>query len=129
MPFGLTNALTVFMDLMNRVFKPYIDQFVIFFIDNILIDSKSTEEHGQHLRIALPTLKDNQLVAKFSKCEFCLEKVKFLGYVVPREGISVDSTKVDVVLDWSRPSNALEIRSFLGLAGYYCRFVEEFSKL
>ena len=127
MPFDLTNAPAVFMDLMNKVFRPYIDQFVIIFIDDILIYSKSTEEYGQHLRIALQTLRDNKLVTKFSKCEFFLEEVRFLGHIVLREGISVDSAKVDVVLDWCRPNNASEIRSFLGLAEYYRRFIEDYS--
>jgi len=119
MSFGLTNAPAVFMDLMNRVFRPYLDQFVIVFIDDILIYSKTVEEHEQHMKIALQTLRDNQLVAKFSKCEFWLKEVKFLGHVVSREGISVDSGKTDAVMSWNRPSNASEIRSFLELAGYY----------
>ena len=99
MPFGLTNAPAVFMDLMNRVFRPYLDQFIIVFIDDILIYSKSKEEHKEHLRIALETLKNHKLYAKFSKCEFWLDEVKFLGHVVSKEGISVDSAKIDAVSD------------------------------
>ena len=127
MPFGLTNAPAVFMVLMNRVFRPYLDQFIIVFIDDILIYSKTKEEHEEHVRIALQTLKDNHLYAKFSKCEFWLEEVKFLGHVVSKKGIAVDTSKVDAVLDWKRLTTATEVRSFLGLAGYYRRFVEGFS--
>ena len=129
MPFGLTNAPAVFMDLMNRVFRPYLDQFIIVFIDDILIYSKTKEEHEEHVRIALQTLRDNHLYAKFSKCEFWLEEVKFLGHVVSQKGIAVDTSKVDAVLNWKRPNTATEVRSFLGLAGYYRRFVEGFSKI
>ena len=129
MSFGLTNAPAAFMDLMNRVFKEYLDKFVIVFIDDILIYSKSRKEHEQHLRLVLETLRRNQLFAKFSKCAFWLEKVHFLGHVVLKEGISVDPAKVEAVSTWSAPKNITEIRSFLGLAGYYRRFVEGFSKI
>jgi len=117
------------MDLMNRVFKPYLDQFVIVFIDNILIYLKGLEEHEQHLRIILQTLRDHKLYAKFSKCEFWLDRVILLGHVVLGEGISVDSTKVEIVVNWRRPTTPTEIRSFLGLAKYYRRFIEGFSRL
>ena len=126
MSFGLTNAPVVFMDLMNRAFRPYLDQFVIVFIDNILVYSKTEREHKEHLQIALRTLQDNRLYAKFRKCEFWLQEVKFLGHVVSKDGISVDSSKIDAVLNLKRPTNATEVRSFLGLAGYYRRFVEGF---
>ena len=129
MPFGLTNAPTAFMDLMNHVFQPYLDQFVIVFIDDILVYSKSQEEHEQHLRIVLQTLQEKQLYAKFSKCEFWLEKVVFLGHVVPSEEIFVDPNKVKAVFNWSCPTNVAKIRSFLGLAGYCRRFVEGFSQI
>ena len=129
MPFGLTNAPAAFMDLMNRVFKEYLDKFVIVFIDDILIYSRSQEEHMQHLRMVMETLRQRQLYAKFTKCEFWLEKVHFLGHVVSKEGISVDPAKVEAVSSWPRPKNVTEIRSFLGLAGYYRRFVEGFSKI
>ena len=109
MPFGLTNAPTVFIDLMNRVFRPYLDQFIIIFIDDILIYSKTEEEHEKHMQLALQTLRDNRLYAKFSKCEFWLKEIKFLGHVVSQDGISVDSSKIDAILDWKRPSNASEI--------------------
>ena len=119
----------MFMDLMNRIFRPYLDQFIIVFIDDILIYSKSPKEHEQHLQIALQTLNDNHLYAKFSKCEFWLQEVKFLGHVVSPQGISVDSLKTDAVANWNRPTNPTEVRSFLGLAGYYRKFVEGFSKI
>ena len=129
MSFGLTNAPAAFMDLMNRVFKPFLDRFVIVFIDDILIYSKSKEEHEQHLRLVLQTLREKQLYAKFSKCEFWLESVAFLGHIVSKNGISVDPSKVEAVQNWPRPTSVKEIRSFLGLAGYYRRFVKDFSKL
>ena len=117
------------MDLMNRVFKPYLDSFVVVFIDDILIYSSSREEHEQHLRSVLHTLKNNQLYAKFSKCEFWLDSVAFLGHVVSAEGIKVDPKKIEVIQNWPRPTSVIEIRSFLGLAGYYHRFVEGFSSI
>ena len=129
MPFGLTNAPATFMDLMNRVFRPYLDQFVIVFIDDILVYSKTWEEHAQHLRIVLQTLREHQLYAKKEKCDFWLTEVKFLGHVISGQGISVDPSKVETVLQWERPKNVAEIRSFLGLAGYYRRFVKDFSSI
>ncbi|KAA3453025.1 pol protein [Gossypium australe] len=127
MPFGLTNAPAAFMDLMNRVFQQYLDQFVVVFIDDILVYSKTEEEHDRHLRIVLQVLREEQLYAKFSKCEFWLREVTFLGHVVSAEGIRVDPRKVEAVLEWKPPRTVAEIRSFLGLAGYYRRFVEGFS--
>ena len=127
MPFGLTNAPAAFMDLMNRVFIPYLDRFVVVFIDDILVYSKSMEEHDHHLRTVFQTLKENQLYAKFSKCEFWLEEVSFLGHVISAEGIKVDPKKIEAVMDWKPPRNPTEVRSFLGFAGYYRRFVKGFS--
>ncbi|OMO58913.1 reverse transcriptase [Corchorus capsularis] len=129
MPFGLTNAPAAFMDLMNRVFKDYLDKFVVVFIDDILVYSKSMEEHGEHLRLVLQILREKKLYAKFKKCEFWLDSVAFLGHVVSKDGISVDPEKVKAIVEWSRPTNATEVRSFLGLAGYYRRFVEGFSSI
>ncbi|GJU19453.1 putative reverse transcriptase domain-containing protein [Tanacetum coccineum] len=129
MPFGLTNAPAIFMDLMNRVCKPYLDKFVIVFIDDILIYSKSEEEHEVHLKTILDLLKKEKLYAKFSKCEFWLQEVQFLGHVVNRDGIHVDPSKVESVKNWKTPESPTEIRSFLGLAGYYQRFIENFSKI
>ncbi|GJV61473.1 putative reverse transcriptase domain-containing protein [Tanacetum coccineum] len=127
MPFGLTNAPAVFMDLMNRVCKPYLDKFVIVFIDDILIYSKNKEEHEQHLKIILELLKNEQLYAKFSKCDFWLESVQFLGHVINNKGVHVDPTKVEAIRNWSAPTTPKEVRQFLGLAGYYRRFIEGFS--
>ena len=129
MPFGLTNAPAAFMDLMNRVFKEYLDKFVIVFIDDILIYSRSKEDHVEHLRTVLKILKQKKLYAKFKKCEFWLDKIAFLGHIVSSEGISVDPSKVEAVENWPRPKSVSEVRSFLGLAGYYRRFVEGFSKI
>ncbi|KAL0544214.1 hypothetical protein IC582_019327 [Cucumis melo] len=126
MPFGLTNAPTAFMDLMNRIFHQYLDQFVIVFIDDILVYSVDRESHEEHLRIVLQTLRDKQLYAKFSKCEFWLEQVVFLGHVVSAKGVSVDPQKVEAVVNWERPNSVTEVRSFLGLAGYYRRFNAKF---
>ncbi|KAL0556433.1 hypothetical protein IC582_004947 [Cucumis melo] len=129
MSFGLTNAPAVFMDLMNRVFREFLDTFVIVFIDDILIYSKTGAEHEEHLRMVLQTLRDNKLYAKFSKCEFWLKQVSFLGHVVSKAGVSVDPAKIEAVTGWTRPSTVSEVRSFLGLAGYYRRFVEDFSRI
>ncbi|GJX20666.1 reverse transcriptase domain-containing protein [Tanacetum coccineum] len=129
MPFGLTNAPAIFMDLMNRVCKPYLDKFVIVFIDDILIYSKSEEEHEVHLKTILDLLQKEKLYAKFSKCEFWLQEVQFLGHVVNHDGIHVDPSKVESVKNWKTPESSTEIRSFLGLAGYYRRFIENFSKI
>ncbi|KAL0560261.1 hypothetical protein IC582_000661 [Cucumis melo] len=129
MSFGLTNAPAVFMDLMNRVFREFLDTFVIVFIDDILIYSKTEAEHEEHLRMVLQTLRDNKLYAKFSKCEFWLKQVSFLGHVVSKAGVSVDPAKIEAVTGWTRPSTVSEVRSFLGLAGYYRRFMENFSRI
>ena len=129
MPFGLTNAPAAFMDLMNRVFQPYLDQFVVVFVDDILIYSQSEVEHEDHLRIILQLLRDHQLHAKFSKCEFWLTEVGFLGHMVSASGVSVDPRKVEAVMSWERPKSVFEIHSFFGLAGYYRRFIEDFSWL
>ena len=127
MPFGLMNAPAAFMNLMHKVFQSYLDRFVVVFVDDILIYSKLKEEHEDHLRIVLQALRDHQLYAKFSKCEFWLTKVRFLGHVVSALGLSMDSGKVEAVIGWDRPKSVFEIRSFLGLVGYYRRFIEDFS--
>ena len=127
MPFGLTNALAGFMDLMNRVFQPYLDQFCVVFIDDILVYSRDEQEHEQHLKIVLQTLREKKLYAKLSKCDFWLKEVSFLGHFMSAEGIRVDPAKMEVVVNWKLPRSVTEVRSFLGLAGYYRRFVKGFS--
>nr|GEW70199.1 putative reverse transcriptase domain-containing protein [Tanacetum cinerariifolium] len=129
MPFGLTNAPAVFMDLMNRVCKPYLDKFMIVFIDDILIYSKDKKEHKEHLKAILELLKKEELYAKFSKCEFWIPKVQLLDHVIDRQGIYVDPAKIESVKDWASPKSPTEIRKFLGLAGYYRRFIERFSRI
>ena len=129
MPFGLTNAPAAFMDLMHRIFQPYLDQFVVVFVDDILIYSQSEWEHEYHLRIILQLLRDHQLYARFSKCEFWLTEVRFMGHVVSTSGVSVDPEKVEAVMSWERPKSVFEIHSFLGLAGYYRIFIEDFSRI
>ncbi|XP_058070918.1 uncharacterized protein LOC131219952 [Magnolia sinica] len=119
MPFGLTNAPAVFMDRMNRVFRPFLYRFIIIFIDDILVYARSCKEHEEYLRAVLETLKKNQLYAKYGKCDFWMEEVKFLGHVVSKEGISVDLANVTAVQDWKQPNSVTKVKSFLGLAGYY----------
>ncbi|GJW54674.1 putative reverse transcriptase domain-containing protein [Tanacetum coccineum] len=129
MPFGLTNASAVFMDLINRVCKPYLDKFVIVFNDDILIYSCNKEEHANHLRIILELLKKEKLYAKFSKCDFWIHIVQFLGHLNDNQGLHVGPAKIEVVQNWTSPSTPIEIRQFLGLTGYYRRFIKDFSKI
>ena len=127
MPFRLTSVLAIFIDLMNRLCHPYLDHFVIVFIDDILVYSRNAEKHDFHLRIVLKTMKDCPFSVKFSKCKFWFNKVVFLGHVVSKNGIFVDPRKVKTIANWEQPRNITEIRSFFGLAGYYKRFLEHFS--
>ncbi|WMV37606.1 hypothetical protein MTR67_030991 [Solanum verrucosum] len=119
MSFGLTNAPAAFMSLMNGVFKPFLDSFVIVFIDDILVYSKSGKEHADHLRSVLAVLGKQKLYSKFSKFEFWLKWVAFLGHVVSNEGVMVDPQMIEAVKNWVRPSSVREVRSFVGLASYY----------
>jgi hypothetical protein len=129
MSFRLTNAPAYFMYLMNKVFMEYLDKFVVVFIDNILIFSKNEEEHNKHLCLVMQKLRENQLYAKLNKCEFWSKEVSFHGHIISKGGISVDPSKVKDVLSCNTPQNVSGIRSFLGLAGYYRRFIEGFSKI
>jgi hypothetical protein len=117
-PFG-TNAPAIFIDLMHLIFRSYIDQFAVIFIDDILVYSKGAQEHAEHLWMVLEKLREAKLYAKFNKCEFLLDKVAFLGHVISQEGITVDPTKVEAIANWKCLESPTEIRSFLGLAGYY----------
>ncbi|GJY47832.1 putative reverse transcriptase domain-containing protein [Tanacetum coccineum] len=127
MPFGLTNATAVFMDLLNRVCKSYLDKFVIVFIDDILMYSKNKEDHEEHLKILLGLLKKEKLYAKFLKCYFWLDSVQFLGHVIDSKGVHIDPSKIEAIKNWALPTTPIEVRQFLGLAGYYRRFIEGFS--
>jgi hypothetical protein len=129
MPFSLTNVSAFFMDLMNRVCKPYLDKVVVVFIGDILIYSRSKKEHEEHLRIAIKFLNKKKVYAKFSKCEFWLREVQFLGHMIDQGGLHVDPSKVDAIKKWDARKFATEIRQFLGLVGYYRRFIENFSKI
>jgi hypothetical protein len=129
MSFGLTNAPAYFMYLMNSVFMPELDKFVVVFIDDILVYSRNEEEHTMHLHIVLQRLRDHHLYAKLSKCDFWLREIKFLGHTISQDGISVDPEKVQEVMDWKPLTTVQQIRSFLGLAGYYRRFIPDFSRI
>nr|GFC33101.1 putative reverse transcriptase domain-containing protein [Tanacetum cinerariifolium] len=129
MPLGLTNAPTIFIDLMNRVYKPYLDKFMIVFIDDILMYSKDEKEHEEHLKAILELLKKEELYAKFSKCEFWIPKVQFLSHVINNQGIHVDPAKIESIKNWTSPKLPTKTRQFLGLARYYQRFIEGFSKV
>ena len=124
MLFILINAPAAFIDIMNRAFRPYLNRFVMVFIDDILIYCRTMEEHPEYLTVALQTVNEHQLYAKREKYDFLMIDVKFLGHMVSQRGISVDSSKVDAIINWERPKNVLEISNFIGLAGYYKQFVE-----
>jgi hypothetical protein len=126
--FGLTNAPAYFMNIMNKVFMDELDKCVVIFIGDILVFSKTTEEQEEHLRTVLGKLRQHQLYAKFSKCEFWMEEVAFLGHMLSGNGVVVDPSKIEAVSKWQSPKSVTEIRSFLGLAGYYRRIIENFSK-
>jgi hypothetical protein len=129
MSFGLTNAPAYFMNLTNKVFMKFLDKFMVVFIDDILVYSKTEEEHAEHLRLVLGTLREHKLYSKFSKCEFWLKEVGFLGHVLSAGGVSVDPSKITSIMERKSPTNPTEVRAFLGLVGYYRKFVEGFSSI
>jgi hypothetical protein len=129
MSIGLTNAPAYFMYLMNSVFMDYLDKFVVVFIDDILIYSQNEQEHEVHLRKVLQSLRYCQQYAKLSKCEFGISEVLFLGHIINQEGLVVDPKKVTTILDWKAPKDVRGIKSFIGMAGYYRRFIKGFSKI
>ena len=129
MLFGVTNAPALFMDYMNKIFRPFLDKFVVVFIDDILIYSRTQEGHAEHLKTILSILREKQLYAKRSKCEFWMTSIQFLGHMILAQDISVDPSKVEIVLKWEHPKLVTKIRSFVGLASYYRRFIEGFSKI
>jgi hypothetical protein len=129
MSFGLTNATAYFMYLMNSVFMDYLDKFVVVFIDDILVYSQNEQEDEEHLRKVLQRLRDCQLYAKLSKCEFWINEVLFLGHIINRDGLAMDPKKVATILDWKAPKYVRGIKSFIGMADYYWRFIEGFSKI
>ena len=127
-PFVLTNAPATFMCLMNNVFSKYLDKFVLFFLDVILVYSKNEEEHEEHLRLTLQLLREHQLYAKLSKCDFYRDRIQYLGHIISEQGISMDPKNIKAIMNWSIPRNVTDVRYFMGLTGYYIRFIEGFSK-
>ena len=129
MPFGLTNAPSTFMRLMNHVLRSFIGKFVVVYFDDILIYSKSRDENVEHLKQVFMVLKQEKLYANLKKCTFCTDHIIFLGFVVSANGVQVDEEKVRAIREWPTPTNASQVRSFHGLAGFYRRFVRDFSTI
>ena len=126
MPFGLTNASASFMCLMNNVLSKYLDQFVVVFVDDILIYSKTEEEHKEHLKIILQVLREHKIYAKLSRCDFYKDKIQYLGHVISKDGIAVDLDKIKAIINWPVPRDVSDVRSFMGITGYYRNFIEGF---
>jgi len=129
MPFGLTNALAIFMRLMNDVIRPFLNDFVIVYLDDILIFSKTWEEHLKHVKHTLDFLKREKLYVKLSKCEFCKTSINYLGHIVGGGELKIDPCKVAVIVSWPKPKSAIEVRSFLGAAQYWRKFISNFSSI
>ena len=128
-PFGLTNAPATFMNMMNNVVSKFLDKFVLVFIDDIIVYSKNGVEHEGHIRKVLETVKKHQLYTKLSKCDFYKKEVQYLGHVISEKGIAIDPAKIKAILEWPAPKDVHDIRYFVGLIGYYRRFIENFSKI
>ena len=128
MPFKLTNTPATFCTLMNQVFHEYLDKFMVVYLDDIVVYSAAMEEHKEHLAKVFQKLRDNQLYVKREKCSFAQGSIKFLGHVVDRGHIKMDLEKVRAIQEWRTPANVKELRSFLGLANYYRRFIEGYSR-
>lgn len=126
MPFGLTNALATFQQLMNTILAPYLRKFVLVFFDNILIYNRNLKEHLEHLQLVLDALHSNQLYAKLSKCTFAQPQVEYLGHVIRGDGVATGPTKIEAIVQWPTPENVTHLRSFLGLTGYYRRFIQNY---
>ena len=129
MPFGLTNASSTFMRLMNKVLHAFIGRFVVVYFDDILIYSKSLEEHLDHLRVVFIALRNTRLFGNLRKCTFCTDRVSFLCYVVTPQGTEVDKAKIEAIESWPHPKTVTQVRSFLGLAGFYSRFVRDINTI
>ena len=129
MSFGLTNAPMKFMCMMNNIFSRYLDKFVLVFIDDILVYSKNKEEHEEHLRKVLQVLREHHLYAKFSKCDFYKPQIEYLGHIIFKARIAIDPENIQAIKDWPTPTSVTDIRSFLGLAGCYQKFIENFSRI
>ncbi|KAL4346945.1 hypothetical protein GQ457_17G008440 [Hibiscus cannabinus] len=123
MPFGLTNAPSTFMRLMNHVLRSFIGRFCVVYFDDILIYSKTLQDHVEHLRAVLQTLQEEKLFGNLEKCVFCANKLTFLGYIVSSEDVEVDPEKIKAIQEWPRPTSITQVRSFHGLASFYRRFV------
>jgi hypothetical protein len=129
MPFGITNAPAVFQHPMNDIFRDYMDEFVVVYLDDILIFSKDQETHDKHVRLVLATLREHGLYAKMEKCEFDKSSVAFLGYVISPDGIFMDKSKVETIQCWATPSSVKDVQRFLGFANFYHRFIKGYSKI
>jgi hypothetical protein len=129
MPFGLTNAPAVFQHMMNDIFRQYLDQFVVVYLDDVLVYSRSVEEHEKHVKLVLQKLREMHLYAKLEKCEFDTDTVEFLGYVISPKGISMDKTKVNTLLSWATPKSVRDVQCFLGFANFYRAFIKDYSTM